>query len=445
MLGAAVLLYAVGAFALGYPELVVMAAGGVIALIGALLWTLPRARLSVGREVTPLKVSRGEAAMAVLTVRNQGRLPLAGLRARDRAGASERVVELPPLRGGRTRVVSYELPTGVRGEIEVGPLAVVREDPFGLTRHVTGYGEESRLLVRPRVVPLGVLPSGRAHHLEGPASDRAPSGTATFHTLREYVPGDDLRQVHWRSTARTGTLMVRRLVDAGLPFTTVALDNRGSPGGEVSGFELAVDVAASVAVGAARAGFPVRVVTADGVLLDLKGGAHDAEAVLDALALVRVRAGDAGGGNPLRLARPGGSLVVVTALPAAAGGRGADTAVSREGSTAASGEGSTAANGEADTLASMVAAARRRHDRTLWLRVTSPGDPLLPTGGAPVPSGDPAPGGAFASSGGALAASGDPPASAFVRPRGAVAVPGVAVIDVTDLDVLAAVWPGARR
>ncbi|GII83208.1 hypothetical protein Ssi03_11980 [Sphaerisporangium siamense] len=408
-MGGAVLLYVVGAFVLGYPELVVMAAGGVIALIGALLWTLPRARLSVGREVTPLKVSRGEAAVAVLTVRNHGRLPLAGLRARDRVGASERVVGLPPLRGGRTRVVSYALPTDVRGVIEVGPLAVVREDPFGLTRHVTGYGEESRLLVRPRVVPLGVLPSGRAHHLEGPAGDRAPSGTATFHTLREYVPGDDLRHVHWRSTARTGTLMVRRLVDAGLPFTTVALDNRGSPGRrgaagagtradeEVSGFELAVDVAASVTVGAVRAGFPVRVVTADGVLLDLKGGAGDAEVVLDALALVRIRDEDAATVDPLRLARPGGSLVVVTAAPTAARGRNAGMVAGSETNTVAEREAST------------VAAARRRHDRTLWLRVTSPGDPLRPPGGA-VP-----------------------------------AVPGVAVIDVTDLDVLAATWPGARR
>ncbi|WP_181871307.1 DUF58 domain-containing protein [Sphaerisporangium album] len=377
VLAGSVLLYG-AAFALGYPEPVVLASGGVIGLIVALLWTLPRAKLEVGREVTPLKVSRGEAAVAVLRVHNQGRLALIGLRARDRIGAAEHVVELPTLRGGRARVVSYPLPTDTRGEIEVGPLAVVREDPFGLTRNVTEYGEDARLLVRPRVVPLGVLPSGRARHLEGPSGDRAPSGTATFHTLREYVPGDDLRHVHWRSTARTGTLMVRRLVDASLPVTTVALDTRaasaeacagiGSEAGSAAGalFELAVDVAASVAAGAARAGFPVRVVTGERVLLDLRGGAGDVEAVLDGLALVGLS--DDPGADPVRLARPGGSLVVVTGDPSAVAG---------------------------------VAAARRRHERTVCLRVAPRGGP--------------------------------------------VSVPGVTIVDVPDLETLATAWTGAAR
>ncbi|MDX3111775.1 DUF58 domain-containing protein, partial [Nonomuraea angiospora] len=145
-----------------------------------------------------------------------------------------------------------------------------------------------------------------AHHLEGPTSDNAPSGTVTFHTLREYVVGDDLRHVHWRSSARTGTLMVRQLIDASLPTTTVVLDTRDLT-------ELAVDAAASVALAAARAGFPVRLVTGDGPVPDAK----DPEAVLDRLALVRT--GTGGVTEPTRLARGGGSLVLVTPDPAEAG------------------------------------------------------------------------------------------------------------------------------
>ncbi|WP_214412836.1 DUF58 domain-containing protein [Sphaerisporangium fuscum] len=360
----ALLLYAL-AFVLGYPELVVLASGGVIALIAALVWTLPQARLSVRRELTPVKVSRGEAAVAVLHVENHGRWTLAGLRARDRVGAADHVVELPRLRGGAARAVSYALPTDTRGEIGVGPLAVVREDPLGLTRNVAEYGEAASLLVRPRTVPLGVLPSGRAHHLEGPSGDRAPSGTATFHTLREYVVGDDLRHVHWRSSARTGTLMVRRLVDASLPTTTVALDTR-AVSYVSSDFELAVEAAASVAAGAARAGFPVRVVTGEQVVADLKGGGADVEAVLDKLAVVRPCADPAA--DPVRAVRPGGALVVVTGEP-----------------------------GGLDR----VAAARRRHDRTVCLRIA--------------PSGGP------------------------------VSAPGVTVVDVPDLESLAAAWPAASR
>lgn len=299
-LAGSAVLYAAG-FALGYPEPVVLATGGVLALAAALAWTAPAPDLEVRREVTPLKVPRGEAAVAVLNVVNRGGRGLSGLRVQDRVGTSEHLIDLPRLPRNAARAVSYALPTDVRGEVPVGPLLLVRADPFGLTRRVRPYGEAATLLVRPRTVALPVPPSGRAHHLEGPAGDNAPSGTVTFHTLREYVVGDDLRHVHWRSSARTGTLMVRRLIDASLPTTTVVLDTRHLT-------ETAVDAAASVAVAAARAGFPVRVLTGAGPLPDAKG---DPEAILDRLALVGP--GGEGVGETMRTVRGGGSLVLVTA------------------------------------------------------------------------------------------------------------------------------------
>lgn len=305
-LAGSVLLYGIG-FALGYPEPVVLATGGLLALAAALAWTAPKPKLEVRREVTPLKVPRGDAAVAVLQVTNHGKWALSGLRARDRFGTAEHTVDLPRLPRGTLKMVSYPLPTDTRGEIPVGPLLLVRADPLGLTRRVREYGEAVTLLVRPRTVALPVAPSGRAHHLEGPTSDNAPSGTVTFHTLREYVVGDDLRHVHWKSSARTGTLMVRQLIDASLPTTTVVLDTRNLP-------ELAVDAAASVAVAAARAGFPVRLLTGEGPLAETKA---DADLVLDRLALVR--AADHGVSEAVRMAKGGGSLVLVTADPAEAG------------------------------------------------------------------------------------------------------------------------------
>ncbi|TDE33433.1 hypothetical protein E1295_38215 [Nonomuraea mesophila] len=176
-LAGSVLLYAAG-FALGCPEPVVLATGGLLALGSALAWTAPKPRLEVHREVTPLKVARGDAAVAVLSVTNLGRRGLSGLRAQDRIGASEHTVDLPRLARNGRRTISYPLPTDVRGEIPVGPLRLVRADPFGLTRRVREYGGHATLLVRPRTVALAVPPSGRAHTRRRRPSRRAPTGTS---------------------------------------------------------------------------------------------------------------------------------------------------------------------------------------------------------------------------------------------------------------------------
>ncbi|TDC45851.1 DUF58 domain-containing protein [Actinomadura sp. KC345] len=307
---ASALLYAAGWW-LGYPEPAIFGAAGLVAVAGAALWTLPRAKLGVRREIAPKKVERGEPAVGVLHVTNQGR-GARGLSAHDTAGAADVAVDVPRLRAGGTRTVTYRLPTDRRGELPVGPLRMVRADPLRLARRTREYGRPERLLVRPRTVPLSLLPSGRAHHLEGPTSDRSPAGTATFHALREYVIGDELRHIHWKSSARTGTLMVRQLVDASLPTTTVVLEARPASWPEPDDFELAVDAAASVAVGAATANFPVRILTGNGQLAETRGGPDDVEALLDRLTSVAPQEGPQSTIDAVRRVRAGGSLVVVT-------------------------------------------------------------------------------------------------------------------------------------
>ncbi|GAA4241959.1 DUF58 domain-containing protein [Actinomadura meridiana] len=303
-------LYAAGWW-LGYPEPAMLAVAGLVAVVAAALWTLPRPNLDVRREIAPTKVARGEPAVGVLHVTNKGR-GARGLSAYDAAGSEPVAVRVPRLRAGGTRSVTYRLPTGRRGEIPVGPLRLERADPLRLARRVREYGAPQLLLVRPRTVRLPLLPSGRAHHLEGPTSDRSPAGTATFHALREYVIGDELRHIHWKSSARTGTLMVRQLVDASLPTTTVVLEARPDAWPDPDDFELAVDVAASVAAGAAAANFPVRILTGDGPLADTRGGPDDLEVLLDRLTTVIVQDGPRSAVDALRRVRAGGSLVVVT-------------------------------------------------------------------------------------------------------------------------------------
>ena len=110
------------------------------------------------------------------------------------------------------------------------------------------------------------LPTGQTRHLEGPSSDTSPQGNITFHRLRDYVVGDDLRLVHWRSSARTGRLVVKHNVDTSQPYTVVLLDLR--PGRYTAeSFEAAVDVAASVLVTSAANKAPVELRLTDGTVI----------------------------------------------------------------------------------------------------------------------------------------------------------------------------------
>ena len=285
---AAGVVFGVAGWALGYPELAVLSTGCLAAAAIGGCWLLAGFSLRISREIAPTKVPRGDPAIATVRVANIGRRATRPLVAVDRCGDQEVEVPLPRIARGAARFASYRLPTARRGEIPVGPLLLRSVDPLGLFRRVRVYGAPATLLVRPRTVALPVLPSGRAASLEGPTSDTAPSGTVTFHALREYVIGDDLRHIHWRTTARTGTLMVRQLVDSSLPVTVVVLDTRpaGYPGED---FDIAVDAAATVAAGMATAGFPVTLLTTDGGRFDTRNsrGAGD---LLDWLARLQASA-----------------------------------------------------------------------------------------------------------------------------------------------------------
>ncbi|MEU2354885.1 DUF58 domain-containing protein [Streptomyces misionensis] len=301
-------------YALGYPEAAALGVACLLAVVSAVVWTLPRPGLTAERRITPRKVGRGESADGVVTLTNTGSRTRRGLRATDVCGDRPLGIDIPVLRPGEAHEARYALPTARRGVIPVGPLRLLRTDPFGLARRVRDYGSPDTLVVRPRVRLLPVLPSGKAHHIEGPTSDTADDGSLTFHALREYVLGDDLRRVHWRSTARTGTLMVRQMVDVSLPHTTVVLDTRAGAYVSEDDFELAVDSTASIAYAAAHSHFPVRLVSEAGPLLLADGSNPDAESLLDRLALVAQsdRGSMAAAFDELEHHRGGGSLVVVT-------------------------------------------------------------------------------------------------------------------------------------
>lgn len=247
---AGVVLVVVG-WVLVWPTLVILGAGALVLVVAAAAWVVRPPSLHIERQIHPDRVPKSTPATALLHLSNTGRrrVPVT-VAVQPVASTAVRAV-LPELRPGASGVRTYSLPTDRRGVFDVGPLEVTRSDPFGLFRVTRRFGHTEQLWVYPRLLPLVPLPSGVTRNLEGPSSDTAPEGDITFHRLREYVTGDDLRMIHWKSTARSGRLMVRHNVDTSLPYTVVLLDLHPAVY-SMQHFETAVDAAASVVTCSAR-------------------------------------------------------------------------------------------------------------------------------------------------------------------------------------------------
>ncbi|SCL43011.1 DUF58 domain-containing protein [Micromonospora aurantiaca (nom. illeg.)] len=315
LLVAALVLLGVG-FRYAYPELTVLGAAAAVAVGYAVVNAAWRPRLSVQRRADPDRVARGEPAAMELTVRNTGRLRAANLVAEDRCAGALVPVPLLRLRPGRDTVVRYDVPTHRRGVVPVGPLRVVRRDPLGLVALARGYGGTVPVWVHPRIHPLSAVPTGAGRSLDG-RTDSVPHGSITFDSLREYVVGDELRRVHWRTSARVGELMVRENVDTSLPRLVVVLDNRASAhpdraGGVAESFESACEAAASVVAAAVREDLPVQMLLVVPAEVEPAGAAGP----LDRLAAVELA--DAGpdvlpaATGRLRRDRLGDTLVFLT-------------------------------------------------------------------------------------------------------------------------------------
>jgi uncharacterized protein (DUF58 family) len=275
--------------------------------VGALLVLLPvvtaffvgrsRYRLGLVRSVTPTQVTAGNEARVQLDLTNDGRMPTGLLLLEDQLpyvlGTRPRYV-VDRMGPGRRRSVGYVVRSDVRGKFTVGPLAVRLSDPFGLVELNRTFSSTTPLVVVPRVIPLPPIPLSGAWTGSGDNRPRAfATGSAEDVTVREYRRGDDLRRVHWRSSARVGELMVRREEQPWQSRATLFLDNRKHchrGRGAASSFEHAVSAAASVAVHLVQRGFTVRLVTASGDeqggSWHERGGAGDIAPLLESLAVV---------------------------------------------------------------------------------------------------------------------------------------------------------------
>jgi uncharacterized protein (DUF58 family) len=288
----------VSALLLGEPDLtrvgLLLAA---VPLVAGWLLTRTRYRLALTRTVSPSVVEAGRPATVRLGLSNEGRAPQGALLLEDRVpyvlGDRPRFV-LDGIGPGWRRDLDYQVRSEVRGRFTIGPMAVRVTDPFGMVELGRAFHTVAPLVVTPRVVPLPVIPLEGAFTGSGDNRPRAfATGSAEDVTVREYRRGDDLRRVHWRSSARVGELMVRREEQPWQARATVFLDHRAVSHrgqGAASSFETAVQVAASVGVHLGDRGYAVRLVTAAGedpsTVWHTRAAEHNNGPLLEALAVV---------------------------------------------------------------------------------------------------------------------------------------------------------------
>jgi uncharacterized protein (DUF58 family) len=290
--GLATLLVSLGILAggrlFGLAELFVLGAGGLIVLAVAVFYVaVRRLRIDVSRQLSPPQVHAGNPCRVDLLLRNRSRLRSPVLRLRDDVSGTQGVELLvAPMRLNAGTQAVYRLPTDRRGIVEVGPLRLTVTDPFGLARLTTTGDREVSLLVYPRIDELSPVRRSSGSDLERQTVQQqqvAPTGD-DFYALREYVVGDDLRRVHWPSSARHDELLVRQDEIPWHGRLTVMLDARDLASPDT--FEAMVSAAASVAVASNKRGDQIRVLLTNGTDSGFGTGPHHITGILGDLAVV---------------------------------------------------------------------------------------------------------------------------------------------------------------
>jgi uncharacterized protein (DUF58 family) len=285
LMAAGVMLLAGRAF--GIIELYVMGAALALLALAALVYVrMARVRLRVSRTVTPSRVHAGDTARVELSAHNRGDRRTPVLRLRDPVGGTRGAqLNLAPLGHGETARAAYRLPTASRGVVRIGPLAVEVGDPLGLAGRTADAAPVLELTVFPVVAHIAAPRGG---------GDRNPTGATVnanalgrqgdeFFALRDYVVGDDLRRVHWPSTARHDELMVRQDEMPWQDRTTLVLDVRRSAH-DADSFERAMSVTASVLSACARERHLTRLLASDATDSTTSSGVAHVESIMEYLA-----------------------------------------------------------------------------------------------------------------------------------------------------------------
>ncbi len=236
----------------GWQELIIAAVIVTAVLLLSIPFLFGRTAYDVDLDLTRTHVVVGERAVGALTLTNSTSRAILPASVVLPVGSGRGLFDIPRLAPGASFEELFAIPTSARGVLKVGPVSVLRGDPLGMFERTHDRREALELYVHPRTTSLDGLSLGHLRDLEGLPSQQLARDDVSFHALREYQPGDDLRHVHWKSTARVGDLMVRQYEETRRSHFVLGLSTHPGDYRSPEEFELAISVAGSVGLRALR-------------------------------------------------------------------------------------------------------------------------------------------------------------------------------------------------
>lgn len=247
--------------AFGWVEWMVAGAAALVLLAASVPFLFGARSYDVDLSLAHERIVAGGGVTGEIVVRNEGRRIALPGRLDIPVGAGLVEFGVPLLRPGHTVSQPLEIPGLRRGIVKVGPATTVRSDPVGMLRREHAFRDVHEVFVHPRTTSLPSTSAGLIRDLEGNPTRRLVDADMSFHAIREYAPGDSRRQVHWKSTAKTGRLMVRQYEESRRSRMAVVLAAAEQEYADADEFELAVSCAASLGLRAVRDARDVEIVT----------------------------------------------------------------------------------------------------------------------------------------------------------------------------------------
>jgi uncharacterized protein (DUF58 family) len=294
-LGWLVFLASVAAWVIGarlaWIELTLSAVTGLLTLLFCAALAIGRTALRIELNPDRRRMVVGESMQVGIGVTNLSSRRLLMLTMEVVVGTSSVPVALPnTMATGATFSTELTVAGRRRGVIPIGPATSVRGDPIGLIRRQVSWAEQTEVFVHPRTTRLQPFGAGLLRDLEGRTTEDVSMSDLAFHTLREYVPGDDRRYIHWRSSAKVGSavpggkFLVRQFRDTRRTHLLVIVDGSDASYVDAEEFETAISVGASVALQASADELDVSLIIADQPPRRIHGRETVSSRVLDVFA-----------------------------------------------------------------------------------------------------------------------------------------------------------------